>query len=72
MQPLVVDILLIYTYVALPLQDSTYKYFEVILVDPQHAAVRNVSKLQGLLGIVQQLLPIVLSYVRCLLSRLSA
>jgi hypothetical protein len=25
------------------LQDSTYKYFEVILVDPQHNAVRNVS-----------------------------
>ena len=24
------------------LQDSTYKYFEVILVDPQHNAVRNV------------------------------
>lgn len=24
------------------LQDSTYKYFEVILVDPAHAAIRNV------------------------------
>lgn len=23
------------------LQDSTYKYFEVILVDPAHAAIRN-------------------------------
>jgi len=27
---------------ALLLQDSTYKYFEVIFVDPQHAAIRNV------------------------------
>jgi hypothetical protein len=25
------------------LQDSTYKYFEVIMVDPNHNAVRNVS-----------------------------
>jgi hypothetical protein len=25
------------------MQDSTYKYFEIILVDPQHNAVRNVS-----------------------------
>lgn len=29
--------------VASRLQDSTYKYFEVILVDPMHNAVRNVS-----------------------------
>lgn len=28
-------------------QDSTYKYFEVILVDPQHNAVRNVSAAAG-------------------------
>jgi hypothetical protein len=27
----------------LGLQDSTYKYFEVIMVDPNHNAVRNVS-----------------------------
>lgn len=26
-----------------PAQDSTYKYFEVIMVDPAHAAIRNVS-----------------------------
>jgi ribosomal protein L15E len=24
-------------------QDSTYKYFEVILVDPEHNAIRRVS-----------------------------
>ncbi len=24
-------------------EDSTYKYFEVIMVDPAHAAIRNVS-----------------------------
>lgn len=28
------------------LQDSTYKYFEVIMVDPMHNAVRNVSEQQ--------------------------
>jgi len=26
--------------------DSTYKYFEVILVDPQHAAIRNDARIQ--------------------------
>ena len=26
------------------LQDSTYKYFEVIMLDPMHNAVRNVSR----------------------------
>ena len=25
------------------LQDSTYKYFEVILIDPEHNAIRKVS-----------------------------
>lgn len=25
-------------------QDSTYKYFEVIMVDPAHNAIRNVSR----------------------------
>ena len=28
-------------------QDSTYKYFEVIFVDPQHAAIRNVRPPPG-------------------------
>lgn len=28
-------------------QDSTYKYFEVIFVDPQHAAIRNVRAPPG-------------------------
>jgi ribosomal protein L15E len=28
-------------------QDSTYKYFEVIFVDPQHAAIRNVRAAPG-------------------------
>ena len=26
------------------LQDSTYKYYEVIMVDPAHNAIRNVSR----------------------------
>lgn len=30
----------------LHLQDSTYKYFEVILVDPQHTAIRKVMSEQ--------------------------
>ena len=29
------------------MQDSTYKYFEVIFVDPQHAAIRNVRCARG-------------------------
>jgi hypothetical protein len=28
-------------------QDSTYKYFEVIMLDPNHNAVRNVSGADG-------------------------
>ncbi len=28
---------------AVALQDSTYKYFEIILVDPAHNGIRNVS-----------------------------
>ena len=27
-------------------QDATYKYFEVILVDPQHSAIRNDARIQ--------------------------
>ncbi len=30
---------------AVALQDSAYKYFEVILVDPAHNGIRNVSSL---------------------------
>jgi ribosomal protein L15E len=27
------------------LQDSTYKYYEIILIDPEHNAIRRVSSL---------------------------
>merc|ERR1712170_24936 len=35
-------------------EDSTYKYFEVILVDPNHNAVRNNPKLQWITAPVQK------------------
>ena len=30
------------------LQDSTYKYFEIVMVDPHHKCVRKVSTIAGL------------------------
>lgn len=39
----VTDVSLTLMLLLLLLQDSTYKYFEVIMVDPNHNAVRNVS-----------------------------
>jgi hypothetical protein len=32
----------------LPVQDAVYKYFEVILVDPAHTAIRKVGAVQPL------------------------
>ena len=35
-------------------QDSTYKYYEVILVDPHHKAIRRDPKLNWMCGAVQK------------------
>ncbi len=39
--------MLVLILVACELQDSTYKYFEVILIDPEHTAIRKVSTLSA-------------------------
>lgn len=41
-------------------QDSTYKYFEVILVDPQHKAIRRDARINWIANPVHK--------VRCYLS----
>ena len=35
-------------------QDSTYKYFEVILVDPQHKAIRNDPRINWIVNAVHK------------------
>ena len=35
-------------------QDSTYKYYEVILVDPHHKAIRRDPKINWMCGAVQK------------------
>ena len=48
------------------MQDSTYKYFEVILVDPHHTAIRKVWQCK--LQLAQQLLHCTLSSAACIHS----
>ena len=39
---------LLFTHLMPVLQDSTYKYFEIVMVDPHHKCVRKVSAIAGL------------------------
>ena len=39
---------LVFLNVLLLLQDSTYKYFEIVMVDPHHKCVRKVGAIAGL------------------------
>ena len=38
-------------------QDSTYKYFEVILVDPQHKAIRRDARINWIVKPVHKVYP---------------
>ena len=44
-------------------QDSTYKYFEVILVDPQHKAIRRDSRINWIVKPVHKVSPTTAQFV---------
>ena len=46
--PRLADSKLLSSDLMLVLQDSTYKYFEIVMVDPHHKCVRKVSAIAGL------------------------
>ena len=46
--PCLADGRLLFPNLMLALQDSTYKYFEIVMVDPHHKCVRKVGAIAGL------------------------